>query len=32
MGKLIPLLQGGGGGGCPIIVFGLSPRLFDETA
>jgi hypothetical protein len=29
MGKLLPLLQGGGGGGCPVIVFGISPALYD---
>lgn len=32
MEKLIPLLQGGGGGGCPILVFGLGPNLFDESS
>jgi hypothetical protein len=30
MGKLIPKIQGGGGGGCPIIVFGIKPSLFLE--
>jgi len=33
MQKLIPRIEGGGGGGCPILVFGISPRLYieDET-
>jgi len=26
--KLLPRIQGGGGGGCPILVFGISKRLF----
>lgn len=30
MSKLLPRIQGGGGGGCPIIVFGISPRLYVE--
>jgi hypothetical protein len=29
--KLLPRLEGGGGGGCPILVFGMSDRLYDET-
>jgi hypothetical protein len=28
MGKLIPRLEGGGGGGCPILVFGITPKLY----
>ena len=32
MQKLIPRLEGGGGGGCPILVFGISPRLYIEEA
>lgn len=31
MGKLLPLLQGGGGGGCPVIAFGITPALYDPT-
>ncbi|MDQ2088139.1 BglII/BstYI family type II restriction endonuclease, partial [Herbivorax sp. ANBcel31] len=27
MSKLLPRIQGGGGGGCPIIVFGISSNL-----
>ena len=30
MSKLLPKLEGGGGGGCPIIVFGIKPSLFLE--
>lgn len=30
MSKLLPRLRGGSGGGCPIVVFGISPRLYIE--
>jgi hypothetical protein len=30
MGKLLPRLNGGGGGGCPILVFGISNLLYVE--
>jgi hypothetical protein len=30
MRKLLPKLQGGGGGGCPILVFGISKKLYVE--
>lgn len=30
MSKLLPRLRGGSGGGCPIVVFGISERLFVE--
>jgi hypothetical protein len=30
MGKLLPRLRGGSGGGCPIVVFGISDRLYFE--
>jgi hypothetical protein len=30
MGKLLPRLRGGSGGGCPIVVFGISGRLYVE--
>ena len=30
MGKLLPRLKGGSGGGCPIVVFGISPGLYVE--
>lgn len=30
MSKLLPRLKGGSGGGCPILVFGISKKLYDE--
>lgn len=30
MGKLLPRIQGGGGGGCPILVLGIKKELFRE--
>lgn len=27
--KLLPRIEGGGGGGCPILVFGITKRLYD---
>lgn len=30
MSKLLPRIEGGGGGGCPIIVFGIKPSLYDS--
>ena len=32
MNKLLPKLEGGGGGGCPILVFGIKPVLYSEDA
>ncbi len=32
LGKLLPKINGGGGGGCPILVFGISKSLFFEDA
>lgn len=32
MGKLLPKINGGGGGGCPLLVFGISKKLFLEEA
>ena len=32
MGKLLPKIEGGGGGGCPILVFGISKKLYVEEA
>lgn len=29
MSKLLPRIEGGGGGGCPIIAFGIKPILYD---
>lgn len=28
MAKLLPRIEGGGGGGCPILVLGISPSLY----
>ena len=30
MGKLLPRIEGGGGAGCPILVIGIKPSLYDE--
>jgi len=30
MSKLLPKLEGGGGGGCPVLVFGITRRLYVE--
>lgn len=30
MSKLLPKAEGGGGGGCPILVFGIKPNLYVE--
>ncbi len=30
MSKLLPKIEGGGGAGCPILVFGISKRLYIE--
>lgn len=30
MSKLIPRIEGGGGAGCPILVFGITQKLYDE--
>jgi hypothetical protein len=32
IGKLLPKIEGGGGGGCPILVFGISKKLYVEEA
>lgn len=31
MGKLLPRLEGGGGGGCPVLVFGISESLYEPS-
>jgi len=31
MEKLLPKIEGGGGGGCPILVFGITPKLYVEN-
>ncbi len=30
MGKLLPRIEGGSGGGCPILVFGIRKELYSE--
>jgi hypothetical protein len=30
MSKLLPRIEGGGGGGCPILAFGITKRLYAE--
>ncbi|MFQ5783277.1 MAG: BglII/BstYI family type II restriction endonuclease [Alphaproteobacteria bacterium] len=30
MGKLLPRLRAGRSGGCPVLVFGITPRLLEE--
>lgn len=30
MSKLLPRINGGGGGGCPILVFGIKKNLYEE--
>lgn len=30
MGKLLPRLEAGRNGGCPILVFGITPKLIEE--
>jgi len=32
MSKLLPRINGGSGGGCPLLVFGISRRLYVEDA
>lgn len=32
MSKLIPRINGGGGGGCPLLVFGITRKLYLEDA
>lgn len=32
MSKLLPKIEGGGGGGCPILVFGIKKKLYAPNA
>lgn len=32
MGKLLPRLRGGSGGGCPIVAFGISSKIYIEDS
>ena len=31
MNKLIPRIEGGGGGGCPVLVFGITRKAYVES-
>jgi len=31
MSKLLPRIEGGSGGGCPVLVFGIKKNLIDES-
>jgi hypothetical protein len=31
MSKLLPRIRGGGGAGCPLLVFGIKKSLYDES-
>lgn len=31
MSKLLPRIQGGGGAGCPLLVFGIRSSLYDKS-
>jgi len=30
--KLIPRIEGGGGAGCPILIFGITKKLYDKNS
>lgn len=32
MSKLIPKIEGGGAGGCPVLAIGITPKLFDPDS
>ncbi len=32
MSKLLPRIEGGGGGGCPIVVFGIGSSVYVDSA
>jgi hypothetical protein len=31
MSKLLPRVRGGGGGGCPLLVFGIRKKIYEES-
>jgi len=31
MSKLLPRIQGGGGAGCPLLVFGITSKLYNQN-
>jgi hypothetical protein len=32
MSKLLPRIEGGSGGGCPVLVFGITKKLYEENS
>lgn len=32
LGKLLPRIEGGGGGGCPLLIFGIHPNKYDPNS
>ena len=32
MSKLLPKIEGGGAGGCPVLVFGITKKLYDPSS
>jgi len=32
MSKLLPKIEGGGAGGCPVLVFGITKTIYDPHA
>jgi hypothetical protein len=32
MSKLLPRIEGGGGAGCPLLVFGIRPSLYVDDS
>ena len=32
MSRLLPRLEGGGGGGCPVLVFGIGKAVYDSNS
>lgn len=30
MSKLLPRIEGGGGAGCPVLVFGITKKLYND--
>jgi len=32
MSRLLPRIEGGSGGGCPILVFGITRRLYVDDS
>jgi hypothetical protein len=32
MSKLLPRIEGGSGGGCPVLVFGITKKIYEENS